>query len=86
MSSATAGTVSSFDAGTLCGVVASISMSTERQKMLAGELYDPFDPELVAAHDDLESRFASYEFSERSICVEAYLHGTGEALRSRGST
>ena len=24
-------------------------MSTQRQKMLAGELYDPFDPELVAA-------------------------------------
>lgn len=24
-------------------------MSTERQKMLAGEMYDPFDPELVAA-------------------------------------
>ena len=24
-------------------------MKTERQKMLAGELYDPFDPELVAA-------------------------------------
>jgi maltose O-acetyltransferase len=24
-------------------------MTTERQKMLAGELYDPFDPELVAA-------------------------------------
>ena len=22
---------------------------TERQKMLAGELYDPFDPDLVAA-------------------------------------
>ena len=26
-------------------------MSTERQKMLAGELYDPFDPELVAARE-----------------------------------
>jgi maltose O-acetyltransferase len=24
-------------------------MSTERQKMLAGEMYDPFDPELVSA-------------------------------------
>jgi maltose O-acetyltransferase len=24
-------------------------MATERQKMLAGEMYDPFDPELVAA-------------------------------------
>jgi maltose O-acetyltransferase len=26
-----------------------MAMSTQRQKMLAGELYDPFDPELVAA-------------------------------------
>jgi maltose O-acetyltransferase len=26
-------------------------MPTERQKMLAGELYDPFDPELVAARE-----------------------------------
>jgi maltose O-acetyltransferase len=26
-------------------------MRTERQKMLAGELYDPFDPELVAARE-----------------------------------
>ena len=24
-------------------------MTSEREKMLAGELYDPFDPELVAA-------------------------------------
>jgi maltose O-acetyltransferase len=24
---------------------------TERQKMLSGELYDPLDPELVAARD-----------------------------------
>ena len=26
-------------------------MSSERQKMLAGEMYDPFDPELVAARE-----------------------------------
>src|SRR3954463_4035512 len=26
-------------------------MDSERQKMLAGELYDPFDPELVAGRD-----------------------------------
>ena len=26
-------------------------MPTEREKMLAGELYDPLDPELVAARD-----------------------------------
>ncbi|PYR24260.1 MAG: hypothetical protein DMF98_16015 [Acidobacteria bacterium] len=24
-------------------------MATKRQKMLAGEMYDPFDPEMVAA-------------------------------------
>ncbi len=26
-------------------------MRTERDKMLAGELYDPFDPDLVRARD-----------------------------------
>ena len=26
-------------------------MPSEREKMLAGELYDPLDPELVAARD-----------------------------------
>ena len=26
-----------------------VAMSTERQKMLAGEMYDPLDPELIAA-------------------------------------
>jgi Maltose acetyltransferase hexapeptide capping motif len=26
-------------------------MSTQREKMLVGEMYDPFDPELVAARE-----------------------------------
>lgn len=26
-------------------------MATEREKMLAGKMYDPFDPELVAARE-----------------------------------
>jgi maltose O-acetyltransferase len=30
-------------------------MRTERQKMLAGELYDPFDPELIAAREHARS-------------------------------
>jgi hypothetical protein len=31
--------------------VADQPLLTERQKMLAGDLYDPFDPELVAARE-----------------------------------
>jgi len=34
---------------TRCTVIGSVVMSTQREKMLAGETYDPFDPELVAA-------------------------------------
>jgi hypothetical protein len=33
------------------GGVADQPLLTERQKMLAGDLYDPFDPELVAARE-----------------------------------
>jgi hypothetical protein len=32
-----------------CTVIGSVVMSTQREKMLAGEMYDPVDPELVAA-------------------------------------
>jgi maltose O-acetyltransferase len=31
-------------------------MNIERQKMLAGELYDPSDPELVAARERARDR------------------------------
>ena len=41
-------------------------MSTERKRMLAGELYDPFDPELVAAR-----------VRARDLCQA--LNATGEA-------
>jgi maltose O-acetyltransferase len=41
-------------------------VSDERQKMLAGEMYDPFDPELVAARD-----------RARDLCQD--LNGTREA-------
>ena len=41
-------------------------MSTERQKMLAGEMYDPFDPELVAGRA-----------RARALCQQ--LNATGEA-------
>ena len=41
-------------------------MTTERQKMLAGEMYDPFDPELVAARE-----------RARDLCLS--LNGTREA-------
>jgi maltose O-acetyltransferase len=41
-------------------------MRTERQKMLAGELYDPFDPELVAARDQACSLCAALNASKES--------------------
>jgi maltose O-acetyltransferase len=44
------------------------AMQTERQKMLAGELYDPFDPDLVAAR-------------ERARCLCAALNSTAESQR-----
>ena len=44
-------------------------MKTERQKMLAGELYDPFDAELVAGRR-----------RARDLC--AALNATGEAEES----
>ena len=57
-------------------------MRTERQKMLAGELYDPFDPELVAAREHARSLCYTLnatrepEQSERRQIIEA-LFGTG---------
>jgi maltose O-acetyltransferase len=41
-------------------------MRTERQKMLAGVLYDPFDPELVAARDQARSLCAALNASKES--------------------
>jgi maltose O-acetyltransferase len=43
---------------------------TQREKMLAGELYDPFDPELVAARE-----------RARDLCLD--LNGTREAEGDR---
>jgi maltose O-acetyltransferase len=57
-------------------------MSTERQKMLAGEMYDPLDPELVAARvrardlcQDLNATRESDETTRRGILRD--LFGTG---------
>jgi maltose O-acetyltransferase len=57
-------------------------MSTEREKMLAGELYDPLDPELVAARErarnlcqDLNATRERDEPQRRRILVE--LLGSG---------
>jgi maltose O-acetyltransferase len=41
-------------------------MRTERQKMLAGELYDPFDPDLVAARERARSLCAALNASKES--------------------
>ena len=57
-------------------------MKTERDKMLAGELYDPFDPELVAARararnlcQDLNATREAQAGDRRRIL--ATLFGTG---------
>ena len=55
---------------------------TEREKMLAGELYDPFDPELVAARarardlcQDLNATRESDEAERRRIVRELFGRG-----------
>ncbi|SFJ06430.1 maltose O-acetyltransferase [Nitrosomonas sp. Nm34] len=57
-------------------------MRTERQKMLAGELYDPFDPELVAAREHARSLCHALNVTKESEQSERYrileaLFGTG---------
>jgi maltose O-acetyltransferase len=57
-------------------------MPTEREKMLAGELYDAFDPELVAARDrarDLCRELNSAPESDRALRrqILSTLFGTG---------
>ena len=52
----------------LC-VIRSLVMATQREKMLAGEMYDPFDPELVAARArarDLCQQFNTTRESEQA--------------------
>lgn len=55
---------------------------TERGKMLAGELYDPFDPELVAARErardlcqDLNATRESQQQERRRILLELFGNG-----------
>ncbi len=57
-------------------------MPTEREKMLAGELYDPFDPELVAGRirardlcQDLNATRESDEAERRRILRELFGRG-----------
>ena len=57
-------------------------MVTERQKMIAGELYDPFDPDLVAARTrardlcrSLTATRESDESGRRSILRELFAKG-----------
>ena len=57
-------------------------MSTEHQKMLAGEMYDPLDPELVAARvrardlcQDLNATRDSHEGERRRILRELFGKG-----------
>ena len=55
---------------------------TERQKMLAGELYDPMDPELVAARtrardlcQDLNATRESHQVERRRILEALFARG-----------
>jgi maltose O-acetyltransferase len=64
------------------GVLGGVSMRSERDKMLAGELYDPMDPELVRARDrardlcqDLNATREAQIDERRRILKE--LFGTG---------
>jgi maltose O-acetyltransferase len=57
-------------------------MPTEREKMVAGELYDPFDPELVAARErardwcrDLNASRASEQDVRRRILTSLFDRG-----------
>jgi len=60
-------------------------MPTEREKMLAGDLYDPLDPELVAARvrardlcQDLNATRDREEETRRRILVELFGAGGGD--------
>jgi maltose O-acetyltransferase len=64
-------------------------MVTERQKMLAGEMYDPFDPELVAARarardlcQQLNVTRESEEAERRRILRDLFGAG-GDSVRQR---
>lgn len=61
-------------------------MRSEKEKMLAGELYDPFDPELAAARErardlcrDLNSSREQDQELRRSICRELFGQGGDSA-------
>ena len=60
-------------------------MPTEREKMLAGELYDPLDPELAAARvrardlcQDLNATREADEVERRRILLDLFGAGGGE--------
>ncbi len=42
-------------------------MRTEKEKMLAGELYDPLDPDLVAARERARSLSAEVDLRGRTV-------------------
>ena len=57
-------------------------MSNERLKMLAGEMYDPFDPELVAGRErardlcqDLNATREAHQEQRRRILNELFGRG-----------
>ena len=53
-------------------------MTTQRERMLAGELYDPFDPELVAARErvrDLLWKLNAKPAPERELLQQIFGRG-----------
>lgn len=64
-------------------------MRTEKQKMLAGELYDPRNPELVADRQHCQQWLQRYNSgqamceAERQASLELYLGSAGQRLEIR---
>jgi maltose O-acetyltransferase len=63
-------------------MIGSVVVSTQREKMLAGEMYDPLDPELVAARarardlcQELNSTRESQEVDRRRILCDLFGRG-----------
>ena len=60
-------------------------MQTEREKMIAGELYDPMDPELVAARERARDRCWALNATRESEQTERR-RIVGELFASGGDT
>ena len=66
-------------------LIARSGMRSEREKMLAGELYDPLDPELVAARDRARDLCQALNATREAEQDERRAHPAG-AVRRRAAT